>query len=232
MADPCLANTNTAHPSVDGSGNLIVDVQLEPLNEGSLEADTNGIGVTVQSTGGLQHTASGMGMKVTSQGLHVGAEGLMKVNGFGRDGFPGPLNATNPNVAIARGSLVQYGSTLTLSGQLPSNELQSYVVAHASWRGRWTTNLTSFGGQQLDSIFAYLQLQGDGGGWITYDQASLEYADMSGSFALDTWFPFAMSNGTSHTLQARLLIGGGTTTGSNPQGTLYTQYGGTLEWIY
>lgn len=232
MADPCLANTITAHPSIDTNGDLIIDVQLEPLNEGSLEADSNGIGVTLQSTGGLQHTASGMGIKA-GQGLFLGSEGIIKLTGYARAGGPGPANATNPGAALTRGGLAQYGSTLTLNGSLASNEASGYVIGHAMWRGRWTTNLTAFGGQQLDAVFAYLQIQADGGGWVTYDQASIEYANMSGSFSLDSgWIPFQMANGTAHTLQARLVAGGSTVTSSNPQGTLYTEYGGTLEWWY
>jgi len=231
MADPCLEDTDTVHLSVDGSGNLIANVQMEPINEGSIEADTNGIGVTLQSTGGLQHTASGMGLKLV-QGLGVGSEGLMKVTGYARSGFPGPTNATNPAAPLSRGATAQFGSTLSLAGSLPSNAIASYVIAHGSWRGRWTTNLTAFGGQQLDAVFAYLQFNADGGGWGTYDQASLEYANMSGSFALDAWFPFAMANGTAHTLQCRLLVGGAAVTSSNPQGILHTEYGGTLEWFY
>lgn len=216
---------------MDGSGNLIADVQLEPLNEGSLEADANGIGVTLQSTGGIQHTASGMGLKV-AQGLSTSTEGLMKVNGYARDGSPGVGNATNPEAALARGGLAQYGSTRTLNGSLPSNATASYVIAHGAWRGRWTTNLTAFGGLQLDAVFAYLQFNADGGGWGTYDQVSLEYANMAGSFSLDAWFPFAMANGTAHTLQLRLVAGGAAVTGSNPQGILHTEYGGVLEWFY
>jgi hypothetical protein len=231
MADPCLEDTNTLHLSVDGSGNLIGDVQLEPLNEGSLEADANGIGVTLKGTGGLQHTSTGMAMKV-AQGLFVGSEGIMKVNGFARAGAPGPGNATNPEASLTRGGLAQYGSTLTLTGSLASNELASYVIVHGAWRGRWTTNATAFGGQFLDAVFAYLQFNVDGAGWGTHDQASLEYADMSGSFVLDAWLPVGMSNGTSHTVQSRLLAGGATVTGSNPQGILHTEYGGVLEWFY
>lgn len=231
MASPCTTDTQTVVLTEDATGHLQADVQLEPLSEGGLEADANGIGVTTQPTGGLQHTAAGMGMKV-AQGLYVGTEGLMKVNGFARAGGPGPANATNPNVGISRGATAQFGPTLTLNGSLPSNEVASYVVSHAAWRGRWTTNLTAFGGQQLDAIFAYLQLNADSQGWATVDQASLEYANMSGSFSLDAWYPFVMANGTAHTLQARLLVGGATVTSSNPQGTLYTEYGGTLEWFY
>ena len=231
MASPCTTDTQTVVLTEDATGHLQADVQLEPLSEGGLEADANGIGVTVQPTGGIQHTAAGVGIKA-AQGLHVGTEGLMKVNGFARSGSPGPANATNPEANLARGGLSQYGSTLSLSGSLASNEIASYVVVHASWRGRWTTNLTSFGGQQLDAIFAYLQINVDSAGWTTVDQASLEYANMAGSFMLDAWYPFLMANGTSHNIQARLLAGGATVTSSNPQGILHTEYGGTLEWIY
>lgn len=231
MADPCLENTNTVHLSTNVDGDLLADVQLEPINEGSLEADSNGIGVTLNGSGGLQHTSAGMGMKLV-QGLHVGGEGLMKVNGYARAGAYGVGNATNPESPLARGGLAQYGSTLTLNGSLASNEVVSYVQAHGAWRGRWTTNLTAFGGQTLDAVFAYLQFNYDNTGWATYDQVSLEYANMAGSFSLDAWFAFAMSNGTSHSLQLRMLAGGATVTGSNPQGILHTEYGGVLEWWY
>jgi hypothetical protein len=232
MASPCTTDTQTLVLTEDATGHLQGDVQLEPLSEGGLEADANGIGLTLQSTGGLQHTSAGTGMKV-GQGLHVGAEGLIKVNGYQGTGGNGPDTATNPNVAIGRGSLFQVGSTLTISPlALQSNEVASYLYVHARWRGRWTTNLTAFGGQLLDAVFAYLQVNTDGAGWGTVDQASIEYANQSGSFALDAWHNFPVANSTNHSVQSRLLVAGATVTSSNPQGTLYTEYGGKLEVFY
>lgn len=232
MADTCIVDSNTVDLGFTTGGELEADVRLRTVSAGSITDDADGIGVALYSAGGLQHTASGASMKVTSQGLHVGAEGLMKVQGYAVSGASVVSNATNPNAALARGVNVQYGSTLSLTGSFPSNEVVSYIYVHARWRGRWTTNLTAFGGQLLDSVFAYLQVNTDGAGWGTIDQASIEYANMSGSFALDGWHNFAMANGTSHTVQSRLLVGGGTTTGSGTQGVLYTEYGGCLEWFY
>jgi hypothetical protein len=168
-----------------------------------------------------------MGLKV-GQGLWVGAEGLIKLNGYARTTSPG----SSPNANLNRASNVQYGNTLQLNGSLASNEQASYVMAHARWRGNWVTNLTAFGGQIQDRVDAYLQLNADSGGWGTYDQASLTRANCGGTFVLDYIFPFAMANGTAHSLQARLLVGGGTVTGSAVQGLLENEYGGCLEWWY
>ena len=176
------------HESVDLSFNvsdeLEADVRLRGIADFATE-NASGIGVALYSAGGLQATASGASMKVTAQGLHVGAEGLMKVNGYSITTSPG----SSPNANLTRGVNVQYGNTLSLSGSLPSNELGSYVIAHLRWRGMWVTNLTAFGGQLQDRVDAYLKVQTDGGGWITVDQAALTRANCGGSFTSTTGTP-------------------------------------------
>jgi hypothetical protein len=228
MASPCTQDSPSVALTETTDGKLEADVRRQALSVGSISQDANGIGVTFSPTGALQGTSSGASIKATAQGVHIGAEGLMKVNGYAR-----VVSAvTSPNANLNRGSNVQHGDTLTLNGSLPSNEIVSYVAVHATWRGYWVTNLTAFGGAIQDRVDAYLQLNLDGGGWVTYDQTSLTRANCGGSFALDRWVAFPMANGTAHSVQARLLVGGGTVTGSNPQGLLESQFNGILEWYY
>jgi hypothetical protein len=226
--EACTNDTNSVDLSFNGTGELEADVRLRTITDGSLTETVDGVGMKVASDGGIIHSASGASLKLTPQGLHVGAEGLMKINGYAITTSPGSA----PNANLLRGVNTQYGNTLQISGSLPSNEVVSYVVAHARWRGYWVTNLTAFGGAIQDRVDAFLQLNGDGGGWGTIDQCSLTRANMGGSFALDGWYGFPMANGTVHTLQARLLVGGGTVTGSATQGLLESEFDGTLEWIY
>jgi hypothetical protein len=228
--EACTNDTNSVDLSFNGSAELEADVRLRGIADGSLTEDANGIGVALYSAGGLQATASGASLKV-GQGLHVGAEGLIKTTGYASSGSVFPANATAPNTTLLRGVNQQFGATLSLTGSLASNEVASVVAAHARWRGRWTTNLTSFGGDIRDSVFAYLQLNLNSAGWVSVDQTSLEYANMSGGYVLDAWFAVAMSNGTSTNLQARLLAGGGTASGTGNQGILFTEFG-ILEWFY
>lgn len=228
MATACTNDTNSVALTFNGSEELEADVRLRGIADGSITETVDGIGVALYSAGGLQATASGASMKVTAQGLHVGAEGLMKVNGYAATSSPG----SSPNANLTRGVNTQYGNTLSLSGSLPSNEVASTVLVFARWRGYWVTNLTAFGGQIQDRVDAYLQLNADGAGWGTYDQASLTRANCGGSFALDAQYGFAMANGTAHTIQARLLVGGGTVTGSATQGLLESEFGGQLTWVY
>jgi hypothetical protein len=223
----CTNDTNSVDLEFNGSGELEADVRLRTIADGSLTTTVDGVGLAVASDGGVIPSASGAKLKV-AQGLHVGAEGLMKFNGYAVTTSPG----SSPNINLSRGVNAQFGNTLQLNGSLASNEVASYVIAHARWRGYWVTNLTAFGGQLQDRVDAYLQLNADSGGWGTYDQASLTRANCGGTFVLDVWFPFAMANATVHTLQARLLVGGGTVTGSAVQGVLESEFGGTLEWIY
>ena len=227
MADSCVNDTPSVDLSFNGSDQLEADVRLRAINDGSLTETVDGIGVKVASDGGLIHSASGEAIKV-AQGLHAGAEGLMKVNGNASTTSPGSA----PNANLARGVNTQYGNTLTLAGSLPSNEVASFVTVHAGWRGIFVTNLTAFGGQPQDRVDAYLQINVDSAGWNTVDIFSLTRANMGGTFSLDYWYSFLMANGTAHTFQSRLLVGGGTVTGSNPQGLLESEYGGVLEWWY
>lgn len=228
--EACINDTNSVDLSFNGSAELEADVRLRGIADGSLTEDANGIGVALSSAGGLQATASGVSVKA-GQGLHVGPEGLIKTNGYAISGSTSPAGETAPNTTLFRGVNAQFGATLSLTGALASNEATSVVLAHARWRGRWTTNLTSFGGDLRDSVFAYLQLNLDGAGWTTFDRDSLEYANMSGGFLLDCWYPIGMANNTSHTLQSRLLAGGGTASGTSNQGIIFTEWG-ALEWFY
>lgn len=223
----CTNDTNSVDLEFNLAGELEADVRLRTIADGSITETAAGIGVALHPAGGIIPSSSGAGIK-PAQSIHVGAEGVMKVNGYDRSQSPGSA----PNANLARGVNTQFGNTITLNGQLPSNEVASYVIAHARWRGIWATNLTAFGGALLDRVDAYLQLQADGLGWITIDQYSLTRADQGGTFTLDYWHPFIMANATAHSLQARLLVGGGTVTGSPVQGVLESEYGGTLEWIY
>ncbi|HVE28343.1 MAG TPA: hypothetical protein VNC22_23205 [Sporichthya sp.] len=227
MASPCTQDSNSVALTETTDGKLEADVRLQPLTTGSLGEDTNGIGVTFAPDGGIHGTATGAALKLV-QGLYIGTEGLVKVNGYAVSSSPG----SSPNANLVRGSNVQYGNTLTLNGSLASNQIASYVMTHARWRGFWATNLTAFGGLTLDRVDAYLQLNVDGGGWNTVDIASLTRADQGGTFELDYWYPFVMANGTAHTIQSRLLVGGGTVTASNPQGIIESEFGGVLEWLY
>lgn len=226
--EACISDTNSVDLSFNGSSELEADVRLRTITDGSLTETASGIGLAVASDGGIIASASGAKLKSTDQGVHVGAEGLMKVNGYAATTSPG----SSPNANILRSVNTQYGNTLTLSGSLPSNEVVSYVHIRAQWRGIWATNLTAFGGSIQDRVDAYLQLNFDGAGWLTYDQAALTRADCGGSFALSREGGFAMANGTSHTLQSRLLVGGGTVTGNATQGFLENEYNGILEWWY
>jgi hypothetical protein len=225
--EACINDTDSVDLSFNGSSELEAAVRLRTITDGSLTSNASGIGMAVASDGGIIASASGAKMKV-AQGLHVGAEGLMKVNGYAATTSPG----TSPNANLARGVNTQFGNTLSLSGSLPSNEIVSYVQIRAQWRGMWVTNLTAFGGLLQDRVDAFLQLNFDGAGWATYDQAALTRANCGGSFSLCRMGAFAMANGTSHTLQSRLLVGGGTVTGSAVQGVLENEYNGILEWYY
>lgn len=223
----CTNDTNSVDLEFNPAGELEADVRLRTIADGSLTETVDGIGLAVASDGGVIPSASGAKVKV-AQGLHVGAEGLMKVNGYAVTSSPGSA----PNANLSRGVNTQFGNTLQLNGQLPSNEIASYVMAHARWRGHWVTNLTAFGGALQDRVDAYLQLNGDSGGWLTVDIASLTRANCGGTFVLDYWHPFIMANGTAHSLQSRLLVGGGTVTGTPVQGVLEDEFGGILEWVY
>jgi hypothetical protein len=226
--EACINDTDTVDLSFNGSSELEADVRLRTITDGSLTANASGLGLAVASDGGIIASASGAKMKVTTQGLHVGAEGLMKVNGYGVTTSPG----SSPNANILRGVNTQYGNTLQLNGSFPSNELGSYLYCHARWRGIWVTNLTAFGGQLQDRVDAYLQINTDSAGWGTVDQAALTRANCGGSFHLDYWHNIFIANGTVHTIQARLLVGGGVVTGNAVQGLLENEYGGVLEYFY
>jgi hypothetical protein len=227
MAEACTNDTNSVALSFNVSEELEADVRLRGIADGSITETASGIGVVPSPTAGLQATASGLGIKV-AQGLGASSEGLMKVNGYSATTSPG----SSPNANLNRGSYPQYGNTLTLAGSLASNALASYVLVFARWRGYWVTNLTAFGGQLQDRVDAFLQLSIDGGAWGNYDQASITRANCGGTFSLEARYGFAMANGTAHTIQSRLLVGGGTVTGSAVQGLLESEFGGTLEWIY
>jgi len=226
--EACINDTNSVDLSFNTSSELEADVRLRTITDGSLTENASGIGLAVASDGGIIASASGAKIKSTDQGIHVGAEGIMKVTNYGVTSSPG----SSPNANIVRGVNTQYGNTLTLSGSLPSNEVASVLMVHGQWRGIWVTNLTAFGGQLQDRVDAYLQFNVDSGGWGTVDQASLTRANCGGSFHLDRWYGIAMSNGTSHTFQSRLLVGGGTVTGSSVQGLLENEYFGVLEWWF
>lgn len=224
----CTNDTNSVDLEFNGTGELEANVRLRTIADGSLTTTVDGVGAAVASAGGIIPSASGLSMKVTTQGLHVGAEGLMKVNGYGATTSPG----SSPNANLLRGVNTQYGNTLQLNGSFPSNEVVSYLYCHLRWRGIWVTNLTAFGGQLQDRVDAYLQLNSDSAGWGTVDQASLTRANCGGSFHLDYWHNLGIANGTVHTIQSRLLVGGGTVTASATQGLLENEYGGVLEYFY
>lgn len=226
--EACINDTNSVDLSFNASTELEADVRLRAITDGSLTETAAGIGLAVASDGGIIASASGAKIKSTNQGVHVGAQGLMKVNGYAVTSSPG----SSPNANILRGVNTQYGNTLQLTGSLPSTELASYILTHVQWRGIWVTNLTAFGGQIQDRVDAYLQVNVDSGGWTTVDQASLTRANCGGSFHLDRWYSFPAANGTVHTFQSRLLVGGGTVTGSAVQGLLENEYFGVLEWWY
>lgn len=221
MADPCLENTNTVHLSTNTSGDLLADVQLEPLNEGSLEADSNGIGVTLNGSGGIQHTSAGMGLKATGNNVSLDTNGYRVTNNGVQAGrTAGDDTEDGLVITVTRGAVAVGHGPFGINIQNSGPGVTYYDVA-SNYEGSFSTTFSEFEPSNLfDQVRVYLQRNFDNTGWINLTWQELTANRLSHSFKLNYHEIVGIGEQAVHSYQTRLVYRGGSLSGTTNQGRL------------
>lgn len=224
MADACIADTDTIDLAFVGS-DLTGNVRKKSLATGGIDSDANGLGVTLHPSGGLQHSASGIGQKLQGNNWGANVNGIQFSNAYGYIGWGiGTDDTVLHGTAVPVGGVAAVGGVLTASMTSVGSGVQYYLV-ESNWEGQYQTTYNEFQTSNIfDSVYVYLQRNFDSTGWITLDWQSLNTFRQAQSFRLNCLEVVGLGDNVAHSYQTRLIYAGGSSSGTAQQGTIQSSY--------